>query len=271
MTRLRLALLALALGLLAACGDSPSPRGRLRLATTTSTENSGLLAWLLPPFEEREGVEVQVIAVGTGQALAVAKRGDADLVLVHARTLEDAFVAEGWGVDRRDVMWNDFVVLGPRADPAGVRGSKDAAAALLAIAKSGAKFVSRGDASGTHVRENELWKRAGGRPAWDGYLEAGAEMGGTLTRSDELRAYTLSDRGTYVAFRRRLELDVMVEGDPSLRNPYGVILVNPEKHPHVNAAVARRLLEYLTSPEGRARIEAFRVDGEVLFHPHAGA
>lgn len=258
------ALLALAL---AACGDGPTTGTRVRLATTTSTENSGLLQELLPPFEEASGYRVEVVAVGTGKALALGKRGDADILLVHARTREDAFVAAGHGVDRRDVFWNDFVILGPKSDPAGVRGWIDAVQALHAIAGAGAGFVSRGDDSGTHTRERELW---GTRPEWPGYMEAGQGMGPCLTIADEKAAYVLADRGTYLARRKKLDLEVLIEGDPRLHNPYGAILVNPARHPHVNAVGARKLLDYLVSPEGQKRVRDFRVAGEVLFHPDAG-
>jgi len=253
---------------LAACGG-PGDTPRIRLATTTSTDDSGLLDFLLPPFEAREGVKVDRIAVGTGRALALARRGDADIILVHARAREDAFVTEGWGVDRRDVMWNDFVIAGPAEDPAGVEGATDASDALRRIAAARAKFISRGDDSGTHTRELDLWKAAGITPAWPGYKEAGQGMGPCLTIADQARGYVLTDRGTYLAFGARVDLEALVEGDPALRNPYGAILVNPERHPHVNADGARRLLDYLTSPEGQAKIAAFRVDGRVLFHPHA--
>ena len=258
------ALLAL---VLVACSDTPTPNPRVRLATTTSTENSGLLDDLLPPFEEATGLRVDVVAVGTGKAIALGERGDADILLVHARAREDAFVAAGHGIDRRDVFWNDFVILGPKEDPAGVRGWIDAAQALHAIARAGAGFVSRGDDSGTHTRERELW---GTRPEWPGYMEAGQGMGPCLTIADEKAAYVLADRGTYLARREKLDLEVLVEGDPRLHNPYGAIRVNPARHPHVNAAGARKLLDYLVSPEGQERVREFRVAGEVLFHPDAG-
>jgi tungstate transport system substrate-binding protein len=239
------------------------------LATTTSTHNSGLLDDLLPPFEEREGIEIQVIPVGTGQALALGERGDADVVLVHAREREDAFVAAGHGVERRDIMWNDFIVAGPRSDPADVRGLRDAAEAFRRIRASRARFVSRGDDSGTHIRELAVWKATGQEPprGLDHYLEAGQGMGRCLTIAGEKRAYVLADRGTFLAYRSRLELEVLVEGDRLLRNPYGAMLVNPTRHPHVPAVAARKLLDYLTSEEGQRRIGAFRVDGQVLFHP----
>lgn len=251
------------------CGESePAPQS-IRLATTTSTYNSGLLDHLLPAFKERERIEVQVIAVGTGQALALGERGDADLLLVHARKREDAFVDAGHGVERRDIMWNDFIVVGPAADPAGVSGLRDAAEAFRRIRAKQARFVSRGDDSGTHIRERAIWEKTGREPprGTEHYLEAGQGMGRCLTIAGEKRAYVLTDRGTFLAYRSRLDLEVLVEGDPMLRNPYGAILVNPARHPHVKAAAARKLLDYLTSEEGQQRIGAFRVDGQVLFHP----
>jgi tungstate transport system substrate-binding protein len=251
--------------LLLACGGKDQPT--IRLATTTSARDSGLLDWLLPEIERSTGVVVQVIAVGTGQAIEIGKRGDADFVIVHDRPREDAFVTAGYGLDRRDLMWNDFVIVGPPADPAGVRGEKDAVAALKKIAAAQAPFVSRGDDSGTHGREKSLWQKAGGKPAWPGYADAGQAMGATLVMASEKSAYCLTDRGTYAAMRKRLDLVVLGEGDPALLNPYGLILVDPAKNPGVKAAHARRVVEYLMSPEGQARIGAFRVDGDTIFHP----
>lgn len=247
---------------LAACGGKDAPK-ILRLATTTSTSDSGLLEFLLPPFEQREKVEVQVVAVGTGQALELGARGDADLVLVHARSLEDEFVAAGKGADRRDVMWNDFVVLGPPADPAGAKGG-DVVEAFRRIAAKRATFVSRGDKSGTHIREQEIWAKAGGMPkGQDFYLDAGQGMGPCITMAAEKDAYVLADRGTWLAKKRR-ELTVLVEGDRLLHNEYGAILPT---HAKADRAVGKRLLDYLTSSEGQRRIGEFRVDGEQLFHP----
>ena len=240
---------------------------RLRLTTTTSTANSGLLRHLLSPFEKETGIEVVVVAVGTGQALALGERGDADIVLVHARQREDAFVAAGFGIDRRDVMWNDFVIAGPRTDPAGIRNEDDPAMALKRLQEAGTIFVSRGDDSGTYIREQELWKAAGVIPTGDWYWKAGQGMGRCLVMANEKKGYILTDRGTYLAFRERIDLEVLVEGHASLRNPYGAIRVNPEKHPRVKASQALKLLNYLTSEEGQKRIGTFRVDGEVLFHP----
>lgn len=248
---------------LAACGAA-NDRPRIRLATTTSTENSGLIEYLLEEFEEREGIDVQVIAVGTGQALKLGARGDVDLVLVHAREREDAFMAAGHGIERRDVMWNDFVLLGPPGDPANVKGLKDVTKAFARIAETGADFVSRGDDSGTHIRERSIWERAGGLPSGKQfYLEAGQGMGKCLIMANERGAYVLSDRGTYLAFRKKLDLVVLVKGDPPLRNPYGAMLVKPGREG------ARKLLDYLTSAEGQKRIGEFRVDGEQLFYPAA--
>ncbi len=239
----------------------------IRLATTTSTENSGLLGWLLPPFEQSMGYSVRVVAVGTGAALKIGANGDADLVLVHARAAEDRFVAAGHGVDRRDVMFNDFVLIGPKSDPAGARAAGTAAAALKAVADRRQRFVSRGDDSGTHQMELDLWKSVGGLPKWPGYLSAGRGMGEVLAMASELQAYALTDRGTWVSARGRLGLVVVSEGDPALANPYGVIAVNPARHPGVNARGARELIDWLTSPQGQARIASFKVGGETLFFP----
>jgi len=259
---LGLLLIAIVFGV-AGCGGED----RVRLATTTSTDNSGLLDHLLPPFTEATGIRVDVIAVGTGQALKLGRQGDADLLLVHARKREDAFVRDGYGIDRRSVMWNDFVIAGPAVDPAGVKGMTDASAALKKLAEHGSVFVSRGDDSGTHTRERGLWEKGGGRPEWDGYREIGQGMGPCLTMADEARGYVLTDRGTFIAFIEKIDLVVLVEGDEALHNPYGAILVNPEKHEGLNVEGARRLLDYLTSEEGQAAIAAFRLRGHTLFHP----
>lgn len=269
-------LVGLAMGGLSSPGvaQSGTPRAAdrvIRLATTTSTENSGLLAALLPVFEKQHGYGVRVVSVGTGAALRIGANGDTDLVLVHARAAEDRFVAEGHGVDRRDVMYNDFLIVGPRSDPAQVRGARDAVASLRAIAARGARFVSRGDESGTHQMELALWKSAGVSPKGAGYASAGRGMGEVLTMASELQGYTLTDRGTWAAMKSRLDLEVLVEGDPALANPYGIIAVNPARHPHVNAAGARALMDWLTSAEGQRRIAAFKVGGETLFFPQAKA
>lgn len=250
-----------------ACGCSDARR--VRLATTTSTQNSGLLELLLPGFERATGIEVEVVAAGTGQVLELGRRGDVDLVMVHARSLEDEFVNDGYGVERRDVMWNDFVIVGPPSDPAGLRGGSSAARAFDKIAVTHSQFVSRGDDSGTHVRERVVWQqtRAGMPTNQPFYLVSGQGMGKSLLIADQKRAYILTDRGTWLAFSKRLDLEVMVEGDSTLRNPYGAILVNPERHAHVRHESARRLLDYLVSSEARSVIEQYAIDGQLLFHP----
>ena len=238
----------------------------LRLATTTSTENSGLLAELLPPFEQANDCKVDVIAVGTGKAIKLGENGDVDVIMVHARSKEDKFVAAGFGVDRRDVMYNDFVILGPAGDPADIKGSTDAVAAMAKIAAGKSTFVSRGDDSGTHSREKQLWKKAAVTPAGDWYLEAGRGMGEVIIMAGERRGYTLSDRGTYLAFKAKTELQIAVAGDKGLFNPYGVIMVNPQKHPHVKVELAKKFLDYLVSAPARTLITSFRKAGEQLFY-----
>ncbi|MFC4930305.1 ABC transporter substrate-binding protein [Massilia sp. GCM10023247] len=241
----------------------------LRLSTTTSTENSGLLKHLLPAFEAKTGIQVKVISVGTGKALELGKNGDVDVTLVHARQLEDKFVAEGWGVDRRDVMYNDFLVVGPESDPARIKGGKDVIAAFGKIAASGARFISRADNSGTDVMEKGYWQAAGTRPAGASYVSAGLGMGEVLNMAAEMRAYTLTDRATYAAYKAKTGLAVLVEGDKRMFNPYGIIAVNPARHPGVNHKGARQLIDWITSNEGQARIAAFRPGGEQLFFPTA--
>lgn len=238
---------------------------RLILATTTSTQNSGLLDVLLPPFEQKHNVRVHVIAVGTGQALKLGEAGDADLVMVHARAQEDAFVAAGFGVKRHDLMYNDFVILGPAADPAGIRGLRDAPEALGKIAAAKANFVSRADQSGTHVMEKNLWQQAGVTPQGRWYVESGRGMGEVIHMATELRGYALADRGTYLAYLGKTDLDILCEGDERLFNPYGVIAVNPQRHPHVKIALAEKLIDYLLSEEARSLITSFHVDGKQLF------
>jgi tungstate transport system substrate-binding protein len=248
--------------------------GPVTLASTTSTENSGLLGDILPRFTKETGIPVRVVAVGTGAALNLGRQGDADVLLVHARADEDAFVADGHGSYRRDVMFNDFVIVGPREDPAGIAGVGDAAAALSRIAARKAVFISRGDDSGTHKAERRLWSRTDADPdAFSGgwYKESGSGMGATLNTAVGLGAYTLTDRGTWLSFRNRGNLDILVEGDPPLFNPYGVLLVNPARHPHVHKAAAQALIDWLTGPRGQAAIAAFRVDGQQLFFPNAGS
>ncbi len=241
----------------------------VRLSTTTSTENSGLLAHLLPAFEAKTGRKVQVIAVGSGKALELAKNGDVDVTLVHARGAEDAFVAAGHGIDRRNVMYNDFVVVCPAADPAGIKGSKDVIAAFRKIAISQVKFVSRGDNSGTDTMEKNYWKLAGVVPPASRYLSAGLGMGEVLTMAAELQACTLADRATYASYQSRTGLALMVQGDPRMFNPYGIIAANPARHPGINYQGARLLIDWITSPDGQARIAAFRPAGQQLFVPNA--
>ncbi len=272
--RITLLLLA-AMLLLAACGPAaPAEPQRLALATTTSTEASGLLAYLLPHFEEQFNATVEVVAVGTGQALQLGRDGNADVLLVHARTQEDEFMAAGDGVRREDVMYNDFVLLGPADDPAGVAGSASAAEALSRIAAAGATFISRGDDSGTHVKELEIWAIAGLEPTGDWYVSAGQGMGAVLTMADELTGYTLSDRATYLA--RTLEgteLVIVLEGDPILFNPYGVIAVNPDKNEAINNELANQFIDWLVSLEAQQLIAEFGVAefGSPLFTPDSEA
>jgi tungstate transport system substrate-binding protein len=257
---------------LALAGGATAEPAALTLVSTTTTRDSGLLDHLLPRFEAETGIAVRVISVGTGQALALGRRGDADVLLVHDRASEDAFLAEGFALSRRDVMYNDFVLVGPPADPAGVRGLAEASAALARIAARQSGFVSRGDESGTHQAELRLWQQAGFDPraasgTW--YRETGSGMGATLATANELAAYTLTDRGTWLAFRRRGALALFVEGGAALRNAYGVLVVNPARHPHVQVEQATRFADWITSPAGRAAIESFRIDGEVAFHAAA--
>ena len=240
--------------------------------STTSTVNSGLLDAILPQFTATSGIEVRVVAVGTGQALKNARNGDGDVLLVHSRAAEERFVADGWGVARFDVMYNDFVVVGPAADPAGVSGMADVSAALGRIAAGRAPFASRGDDSGTHMKELALWHEAGIDPtvANDGwYRETGSGMGATLNTAVGMGAYALTDRATWISFGNKGGFRVAVEGDSRLFNPYGVILVNPARHANVKRADGQALIDWLTGAEGQAAIAAFRVDGQQLFTPNA--
>lgn len=241
----------------------------LRLSTTTSTENSGLLGYLLPAFEAKTGIKVNVISVGTGKALELGKNGDVDVTLVHARHLEDKFVLDGWGIDRHDVMYNDFIVAGPVSDPAGVKGSRDVIAAFRKIAAANVKFISRGDNSGTDVMEKGYWQQAGTKPVGANYVSAGLGMGEVLNMAAEMGAYTLTDRATYGAYKARTGLAILVEGDRRMFNPYGIIAVNPEKHKGLNYKGAKALIDWITSPEGQAKIASFKPAGEQLFFPSA--
>jgi len=244
----------------------------ITVASTTSTENSGLFRYLLPLVQQDSGIAVRVVAVGTGQAMALAQRGDADVLLVHHRPSEEQFVAEGFGVRRYDVMYNDFVLVGPRTDPAGAKGMTDVAAALAQIATRHAVFVSRGDDSGTRKLELSLWQTVGvnvtaASGTW--YRETGAGMGGTLNIASGLEAYALTDRGTWLSFKNRGTLAVLTEGDPRLFNQYGVILVNPAKHKHIKARDGQAFIDWLLSDRGQQAIAAFRLEGEQAFFPNA--
>jgi tungstate transport system substrate-binding protein len=239
------------------------------VSSTTSTENSGLFKHLLPRFERKTGVAVRVVAQGTGQALDMGKRGDCDVVFVHNKAAELRMVQEGWFVDRRDVMYNDFVIVGPKPDPAKVNGLKDAVAALRKIAGAKAPFASRGDKSGTHSAEQRLWKAAGVAPAGGWYRETGSGMGATLNIASGMNAYALTDRGTWLSFKNRGELAVLVEGDARLFNQYGVMLVNPAKHAHVKQDMGRAFIDWLVSPAGQSAIAAYKIGGEQLFFANA--
>ena len=241
------------------------------MASTTSTEQSGLFAHLLPAFSAAAGIEVRVVAVGTGQALDMGRRGDADVLFVHDRAAEDKLVAEGWGKKRSDVMYNDFVLIGPKADPAGIKGG-DIAAALATLAGSPSPFISRGDRSGTHAAELRFWQMAGtGNPVGKvaRYRECGCGMGQALNIASSSGAYVLADRGTWLAFRNRGDLAVLVEGDARLRNQYGVIVVDPMRHPHVKAALAQAFADWVLSPAGQAAIASYKIGGEPVFFPNA--
>jgi tungstate transport system substrate-binding protein len=239
------------------------------MSTTTSTDNSGLLEVLLPPFEAANACQVDVIAVGTGKALKLGENGDVDVVFVHARAAEDKFVADGFGTYRKDVMHNDFVVVGPAEDPAGLKAASSAVDAFARLAGGTAPFVSRGDDSGTHKKEKRLWQAAGIAPRGSWYREAGQGMGAVLQIADEKRAYTLADRGTFIAYQGKVELAVVYEGDPALFNPYGIIAVNPAKHPHVQFDLAKQFIDYVTGSEGQKIIGGYRVNGQQLFIPDA--
>jgi len=241
----------------------------LRMATTTSTENSGLLKDIMPAFEKATGYQVRVTPVGTGKALRLGQDGDVDVVLVHAPPAEEKFVAAGYGVNRRHVMYNDFVIVGPANDPAKISGMKNAAKALATIAKDKAIFVSRGDDSGTNKKEKILWKDAGVKPSGKWYREAGQGMGKVLQMTGEMQGYTLTDRGTWLFMKDKLPLKIVVEGDPKLFNPYGVIAVNPGRYPDINYTGAMAFIAWITSPEGQALIGKYRVNNKQLFIPTA--
>ncbi|MBS1186159.1 MAG: tupB [Burkholderiaceae bacterium] len=258
-----------ALGMMLALAMPAMAQNVIKLSTTTSTENSGLLKYLLPAFEAKTKTKVHVISVGTGKALELAKNGDVDVTLVHARPSEDKFVAEGHGVNRRDVMYNDFILVGPVSDPAGIKGSKSVIAAMQKIAASKTRFISRGDNSGTDQMEQAYWKQAGVKPTGGAYVSAGLGMGEVLTMAAEMQGYTLTDRATYGAYRAKTGLAIVMEGDPKMFNPYGIIAVNPAKHKGINYQGAMQLINWMTSKEGQAKIAAFKVDGQQLFFPSA--
>ncbi|MFH1813145.1 MAG: substrate-binding domain-containing protein [Pseudomonadota bacterium] len=244
----------------------------ITVSSTTSTEQSGLFKHLLRVFHARTGIEVRVVALGTGQALDMARRGDADVVFVHDKVAEEKFIAEGFGVKRQEVMYNDFILVGPKSDPAKVGGGKDITEALKGIQAAQAPFVSRGDKSGTHAAELRLWKATGidldaVKGAW--YRDTGSGMGAALNTAASMNAYILADRGTWLSFRNRADLTVSVEGDTRLFNQYGVILVNPDKHPHVKKADGQAFIDWVVSAEGQAAIADYRIDGQQLFFPNA--
>ena len=239
----------------------------VRMAITTSTENSGLFDVIQPVFEEALDIKVHVIAVGTGKALELGRRGDVDMVLVHARPAEEAFVSAGYGVARHEIMYNDFIIVGPENDPAGVRGLQDAGKALKKIAATGAVFVSRGDDSGTHKKELAIWHQAGMEPDGHWYRQVGQGMGKTLQMAGEMQAYTLVDRGTWLAYRANIPLKLLVAGGADLKNTYGIIAVSPERFPDVHYPAVERLIHWFESDAAHALIAGFRVDGEQLFYP----
>jgi tungstate transport system substrate-binding protein len=244
----------------------------ITVASTTSTEQSGLFPHLLPRFEQKTGIKVHVVALGTGQALDLARRGDADVVFVHARSAEEKFLAEGQGVKRFPVMYNDFVLVGPKSDPAKIGGSKDILAALTKVQTAAAPFVSRGDKSGTHIAELDLWKAAGvdidkAKGPW--YRDTGQGMGPALNTASAMNAYILTDRGTWLSFKNRGDLVILVEGDKRLFNQYGVMLVNPEKHPTVKKELGQMFVDWVISPEGQKAIAEYKINGEQLFYPNA--
>ncbi len=259
--------------ILAATIDQAGAQSRfIVVQSTTSTQNSGLFDHILPMFTAKTGIEVRVVAVGTGQAIKNARNGDGDVLFVHARPAEEQFVAEGWGVKRFDVMYNDFVIVGPASDPAGISGMTDAVAALKKLAETQALFASRGDDSGTHKAELGLWKETGidaqaASGTW--YRETGSGMGATLNAGVGMGAYALTDRATWIAFRNKGDFAIAVEGDPKLFNQYGIVLVNKDRHPAIKAALGQAFIDWVVGPEGQAAIGRYRVDGQQLFFPNA--
>ena len=276
LTRRTLATVAAAITILAAQPTYAQDKS-IVVSSTTSTQDSGLFGHILPMFKAKTGIDVKVVSQGTGQALDTGRRGDADVVFVHAKGLEEKFVAEGQGVKRYPVMYNDFVLIGPKSDPAGIKGTNDIAKALDTIKAKGATFISRGDRSGTHVAELNLWKDAGvdiakakaDKTLGPWYREIGQGMGAALNTASASNAYVLADRGTWLAFKNRGDLDILVAGDKRMFNQYGVMLVNPDKHPHVKKAEGQAFIDWLVSPEGQKAIAAYKVGGEQLFFPNA--
>jgi len=266
-------LTAALLGILASALPANAQDKSIVVASTTSTQDSGMFGSILPKFKAKTGIDVKVIAQGTGQALDTGKRGDADVVFVHAKSQEEKFVADGFGVKRFPVMYNDFVLIGPKADPAGIKGGKDILAGLKAISGKGAPFVSRGDKSGTHSAELKLWKDAAldpaaTKPGW--YREIGQGMGAALNTAGAMRGYVLSDRGTWISFKNKGDLEIVVQGDRRLFNQYGIILVNPEKHAHIKKDMGQAFIDWILSAEGQQAIRDYKIDGQQLFFPNAG-
>ena len=266
-------------GVIAAIAPASAQDRSIVVSSTTSTQDSGLFGHLLPLFKKKTGIDVRVVSQGTGQALDTGRRGDADVVFVHARTQEEKFVAEGFGVKRYPVMYNDFVLIGPKSDPAGIKGGKDIVAALTKIKEKGAPFISRGDKSGTHSAELNLWKAAGieiakekeAKTLGPWYKEIGQGMGAALNTASASNAYALADRGTWISFKNRGDLEIAIEGDKRLSNQYGVILVNPEKHKTVKATEGQAFIDWLVSPEGQKAIGDYKINGQQLFFPNASA
>jgi tungstate transport system substrate-binding protein len=270
-TRRSLVVLAATIMLVAAVPARAQDKS-IVVASTTSTQDSGLFGDILPLFKAKTGIDVKVVAQGTGQALDTGRRGDADVLFVHAKAQEEKFVADGFGVKRYPVMYNDFVLIGPKSDPAGIKGMTDVAEALKAIKSRGAPFISRGDRSGTHIAELDLWKAAGidiGKEKGPWYKEIGQGMGAALNTASAANAYVLADRGTWLSFKNRGDLDILVAGDKRLFNQYGVMLVNPEKHPHVKKALGQAFIDWLVSPEGQKAIADYKINGQELFFPNA--
>jgi tungstate transport system substrate-binding protein len=268
----RRTLIALAIATMAAIPAASAQDKSIIVSSTTATQDSGLFGHILPLFKAKTGITVKVLAQGTGQALDTGRRGDADVVFVHAKSAEGKFLSEGQGVKRYPVMYNDFVLVGPKSDPAGVKGSKDIVAALKAIKDKSAPFISRGDRSGTHIAELNLWKAAGidiekGKGAW--YKAIGQGMGAALNTASASNSYVLTDRGTWLSFKNRGDLIVAVEGDKKLFNQYGVMLVNPQKHPNVKKDLGQAFIDWLISPEGQKAIADYKINGEQLFYPNA--